>query len=77
MHFWVSCSKMTVRLTVNEKRIITETAPILHRFVGQPSKNLFDWLEEKFGHVTIKYLSNPYLTYQRKGDNTCRRSPKN
>lgn len=61
---WISCSFATVRIEADEKNIIRFAAPIFHRFVGQPYQNLIDWLESKYGRVTIKYLLNPNLMYK-------------
>lgn len=61
---WISCSFATVRIEADEKNIIRFAAPIFRRFVGQPYQNLIDWLENKYGRVTIKYLLNPNLMYK-------------
>jgi len=61
---WISCSFATVRIEADEKNIIRFAAPIFHRFVGQPYQNLIDWLESKYGRVTIKYLLNPNLMHK-------------
>lgn len=37
---WISCRKFTVRVVVDDGNIITEAAPILRRFIGQPLRNL-------------------------------------
>jgi hypothetical protein len=40
---WVSCTRFTVRVEVNERGIITGAAPLVRRFVGQPLGNLLRW----------------------------------
>lgn len=35
---------------------VAETAPVWRKFVGQPTKNLLNWLLFKFGSLTIHSL---------------------
>lgn len=44
MKYWVSCEKFTVLVETNESGIITQAAPIVQRFLGQPIMNLFKWI---------------------------------
>jgi hypothetical protein len=41
--YWVSCAKFTVRVAADEDGVITEAAPIVRRFIGQPLGNLTRW----------------------------------
>ena len=57
--FFVSTKKFTCGIEVTYRDgvakdgLITETAPILKRFIGQPSGNLRKWLTSKFPRDTI------------------------
>jgi hypothetical protein len=42
-YWWVSCAEFTVRVVTDEQDVITEAAPIVRRFVGQPFENLKRW----------------------------------
>lgn len=46
--WWVSCDKMTVKV-VTLDRVIVAGAPIIHKFHGQPLKNLLLWVS-RFGN---------------------------
>lgn len=41
--YWLSCSRFTVQVNVDERNIIIWTAPITRKFVGQPLTNLLRW----------------------------------
>lgn len=49
--YYISSTKMTVCVTV-DNNIITESAPIVRKFIGQPLSNLTKWLK-KFGSIEI------------------------
>jgi len=40
---WVSSTKWTVRVGVDDAEVIREAAPIVGTFVGQPLENLVRW----------------------------------
>lgn len=43
--YWASCDKFTVRVDVDDAGIVTDTAPIVRKFVGQKWDNLRRWME--------------------------------
>ena len=47
MTHWVVTQKWTVRVVISERRIITEAAPLVRRFIGQPFSNLIHWAEKR------------------------------
>ncbi len=53
--WWISCRKFTVAVTVNDSGVITEAAPIVRKFLGQPLSNLLSWAR-KFGGLETKRL---------------------
>ncbi len=53
---WVSCPRFTVKLTV-KNGLITDAAPIVRRFIGQPYINLITWFR-KFGLVHTEWLDD-------------------
>lgn len=46
MNWWLSSSRMTVGVQVIDG-IITDGAPIIQRFVGQPLGNLIGWMKKQ------------------------------
>lgn len=52
--WWLSCNKFTVLVVVDDNHIITEAAPIVRRFVGQPARNLKTWMEKLGGYRSYK-----------------------
>lgn len=47
--YWLSCKKFTVQVEVDDNGIITEGAPIVKKFVGQPIVNLTRWMNDLGG----------------------------
>lgn len=47
--YWLSSFKMTVSADVDEKGIITRTAPITRKFEGQHISNLIGWMKKQGG----------------------------
>lgn len=46
--YWLSTSRMTVAVTVDESSgLITVAAPIVRKFVGQPLTNLIRWMRSQ------------------------------
>jgi hypothetical protein len=45
--YWLSNSRMTVRVTVDALSKIVSAAPIVRRFVGQPLSNLTRWMNKQ------------------------------
>lgn len=46
---WLSTERMTVAVTTDDQGRITEAAPIVRKFVGQPLDNLIRWMEKQGG----------------------------
>lgn len=64
---WLSSARMTVCVDVDEKDIIRKNPPILHRFTGQPFRNLKEWMERVHGETIIKYLLTKSTKLELKG----------
>lgn len=59
MSWWyVSSPVMTGAVEVVDD-VVTQAPPILHKFIGQPAKNLGSWLRSQ-GDVTFERLDLPY-----------------
>jgi hypothetical protein len=52
--WWVSSKKMTVWARTR-KKIITDTAPLTRKFIGQPFDNLKQWLRSQ-GDLKVEKL---------------------
>ena len=52
LEYWVSSKRMTVWVQVNSMGEITDTAPVIRKFIGQPFDNLIGWMERQGG---LKY----------------------
>jgi hypothetical protein len=52
--YWLSSLKMTVGATT-VAGVITETAPITRKFVGQPLENLVVWMRRQGGYEMVEY----------------------
>ena len=46
-HWWFSSSHMTFYVCSDSNNIITHTAPIGRKFIGQPIRNLANWLRRQ------------------------------
>ncbi len=44
--YWVSCTKFTVQVNVDDTGKIVWAAPIVRQFVGQPFANLERWIDK-------------------------------
>lgn len=60
MTYWVCCDRFTVLVRAEEGRI-TEAAPIVRRFVGQPMNNLLNWARG-LGGLRVQMLPEPGAT---------------
>ena len=49
MSWWLSTERMTVRVDVDARGSIVAAPPIARKFIGQPAKNLGDWLRRQPG----------------------------
>ena len=56
MKFWLSNRTFTVLVVVDNDGVITSTAPITRRFVGQEFMSLVRWSRSKFGDTEIVEL---------------------
>lgn len=52
--WWLSTHRMTVRVAVDDAGIVREAAPIVRKFLGQPSKALGAWLRKQGGFQAAK-----------------------
>ena len=49
--WWVSTRHFTVGIRISSDGVVTDTAPLLRRFVGQSKYNLWRWLKRQPGLV--------------------------
>lgn len=61
--FWLSTSRMTV-LAVVQEGLVIETAPITHKFVGQPIGNLVGWMRKQPGFSMAQWKKHQGLKKQ-------------
>ena len=54
---YVSSSKGTCLVVIDDNTIITDTAPLWRKFKGQPLRNLINWLGKDVG---VSYLNSGY-----------------
>jgi hypothetical protein len=52
--YWLSTDRMTVGVAVDEHNVIVKAAPIVRRFIGQPSTNLGSWLRKQGGFRAVR-----------------------
>jgi hypothetical protein len=55
--FWFSSKAMTVWVRTGSTGIVTDTAPVTRKFVGQPVGHLADWMRRQGG-----FRSSPLTT---------------
>jgi hypothetical protein len=48
-YWWLSSLKMTVGVETDKNSKIVNTAPITHKFIGQPLANLESWMKRQGG----------------------------
>jgi hypothetical protein len=53
--WWLSNSRMTVRVRTDDNHVIVETAPIVRKFRGQPLENLTRWLRRMGDTKVVKF----------------------
>lgn len=46
---------MTISVDTDEKKIITDSAPIVRKFTGQPLNNLINWMKRQGGFKLVEY----------------------
>lgn len=46
-HFWFSTPRMTVYVGIDAGNVIRVTAPITRKFIGQPIRNLANWMRRQ------------------------------
>ena len=44
--WWLSCDRFTVAVALDENDVIVVAAPIVRKFIGQPSTNLGRWMRK-------------------------------
>jgi hypothetical protein len=54
--YWYSTPRWTAQVTVDAADIVTFTAPILHKFVGQPRDRIRRWCERNGWPLQIAML---------------------
>jgi hypothetical protein len=47
--WWLSSVRMTVGVQTDARAVITDGAPIIRTFIGQPIRNLADWMRKQGG----------------------------
>jgi len=52
--YWISSRRMTIQVEVDEHDRITQASPIAFKFLGQPLKNLENWMRRQGGFIKIK-----------------------
>ncbi len=52
--FWFSTFRMTVWVRVRDGRVV-DCAPVVRKFIGQPAKNLVNWLRQHGGFCSFKF----------------------
>ena len=52
--FWISCSKFTGAVSVDENNIVVDVMYVFNRFKGQKIENLTCWLSEKFNYCVVR-----------------------
>lgn len=58
--YWFSCNKFTCLVSIDSNGIITKnSAPIVHRFISQPAKNLVNWMKS-LGGFKYEQLTKPH-----------------
>jgi len=56
--WWFSCKSFTCLVVSNEHNLVTaDSAPIVRRFIGQPIKNLADWMRKIGGFKSAELTS--------------------
>lgn len=53
--YWLSSRRLTTTVTVSPSGLVIESAPITHRFVGQPFNNLVRWMSRQGGLLKHQY----------------------
>lgn len=57
--FWVSCRKWTVMVRCEADGRITDAAPLVRKFIGQPMSHLEDFAARCGGPVQVVKLNQP------------------
>jgi hypothetical protein len=53
-HYYMSCKKFTVLVSVDSNLKIVDAAPIVRKFKGQPVRNLWNWMKKIGGLEVVK-----------------------
>lgn len=54
----LQCLKFYNQVKTDDSGIITETAPVFQKFIGQPLSNLSTWVSKKFGYCNLKEIKH-------------------
>lgn len=57
--WWIVGQKATVRVVTDDRGVITEAAPLVRRFIGQPLENVQYWMHKRFGPITTEKREEP------------------
>ena len=57
--YWLSSNRMTVLVRVDDNHIVTNAAPVVHKFIGQPFSNLRRWMQGH-GGLRVQRLPETY-----------------
>jgi hypothetical protein len=49
--WWLSSTKMTILVVTDKDLVIVDAAPVVRKFIGQPAKNLADWMRKQGGFL--------------------------
>lgn len=52
--WWLSSLRMTVGVGIDARDIVRDGAPIVRRFIGQPSRNLGAWMRRQGGFRAVR-----------------------
>ena len=47
MWYWLSTKRMTIGVRISADGIVQEGPPIVRKFIGQPLRNLTNWLQRQ------------------------------
>ena len=47
--YWLSTHRMTVSVDTDDRKVITDAPPIVHKFIGQSLSNLIAWMAGQGG----------------------------
>lgn len=60
--WYLSTPRMTVLVEVNRQKVVTDAAPIVRVFIGQPLANLVRWMKKQGGLVVRGIMKKATIT---------------